>query len=108
MYPMNFEEFLIATGKELLRDKFRECFSKLEPMPEFAHKEALTLYKQYLCVGGMPEAVKNFIDNDMDILKFDSHIISDIKDMYIADMKKYVTSTLETVKIERVYKNIYH
>lgn len=106
MYPMNFEEFLIATGKELLRDKIRECFSKLEPMPEFAHKEALTLYKQYLCVGGMPEAVKNFIDNDMDILKFDSHIISDIKDMYIADMKKYVTSTLETVKIERVYKNI--
>ena len=72
MYPMNFEEFLLATGKELLRDKIKECYSKIEPMPEFAHEQALTLYKQYLCVGGMPEAVNNFVENDMDILKFDS------------------------------------
>lgn len=50
----------------------------------------LDYYKKYLCVGGMPEAVNDFIENDLDILKFDSHIISDIKDMYIADMQKYV------------------
>lgn len=78
----------------------------MEPMPDFAHEQAITLYRQYLCVGGMPEAVNNFVENDLDILKFDSHIISDIIDMYIADMKQYVTSNLETVKIERVYKNI--
>ena len=54
----------------------------------------------------MPEAVNNFIENDLDILKFDSHIISDIKDMYIADMQKYVKNNLETIKIEKVYKNI--
>jgi len=66
----------------------------------------MKLYKQYLCVGGMPEAVSNFIENEQDILRFDSHIISDIIEMYIADMKQYVTSSLETVKIERVYKNI--
>ena len=106
MYPMNFEEFLIATGKEILKNKIEECYRTMERMPDFAHEEALTLYKQYLCVGGMPEAVKNFIENDLDILKFDSHIISDIKDMYIADMQKYVKGTLETVKIEKVYKNI--
>ena len=106
MYPMNFEEFLIATGKEMLKNKIEECYRKMERMPDFAHEEALTLYKQYLCVGGMPEAVKNFIENDLDILKFDSHIISDIKDMYIADMQKYVKGTLETAKIEKVYKNI--
>ena len=86
MYPMNFEEFLIATGKELLKEKIEECYNNMQPMPEFAHEEAITLYKQYLCVGGMPEAVNNFIENDLDILKFDSHILSDIKDMYIADM----------------------
>ena len=106
MYPMNFEEFLIATGKEMLKNKIEECYHTMERMPDFAHEEALTLYKQYLCVGGMPEAVKNFIENDLDILKFDSHIISDIKDMYIADMQKYVKGTLETAKIEKVYKNI--
>ena len=106
MHPMNFEEFLIATGKELLRDKIKECFSKMEPMPEFAHEQAIDCYKQYLCVGGMPESVNNFIENDLDILKYDPHILSDIKDMYIADMKKYVKNDLESVKIERVYKNI--
>ena len=106
MYPMNFEEFLIATGKEMLRDKIKECYETMSPMSDFAHEQAITLYKQYLCIGGMPEAVNNFVENDLDILKFDSHIISDIKDMYIADMQKYVKSSLETVKIEKVYKNI--
>lgn len=106
MYPMNFEEFLIATGNEMLRDKIRECYKEMSPMPDFAHEQAITLYKQYLCVGGMPEAVNNFIENELDILRFDSHIISDIKDMYIADMQKYVKNSFETVKIEKVYKNI--
>lgn len=106
MYPMNFEEFLIATGNEMLRDAIKKCYKEMLPMPEFAHNHALMLYRQYLCIGGMPEAVNNFIENGQDILKFDSHIISDIKDMYIADMKKYVKNNLETVKIEKVYKNI--
>ena len=106
MYPMNFEEFLLATGNELLKNKIKECYETMSPMPEFAHERALELYKKYLCVGGMPEAVNDLITNDLDILKFDSHIISDIKDMYIADMQKYVKSSLETVKIEKVYKNI--
>ena len=106
MYPMNFEEFLIATRKDMLLEKIKECYSKMEAMPSFAHEQALTLYKQYLCVGGMPESVNNFIENDLDILKYDPHIISNIIEMYIADMKKYVKSSIETVKIEKVYKNI--
>ena len=106
MYPMSFEEFLMATGKEMLLNKIKECYSKMEAMPSFAHEQALTLYKQYLCVGGMPESVNNFIENDLDILKYDSNIISNIIEMYIADMKKYVKGNVETVKIEKVYKNI--
>ena len=106
MYPMNFEEFLLATDKKLLLDKIKECFSTMEPMPSFAHEQALTLYKQYLCVGGMPESVNNFIENDLDILKYDSNIISNIIEMYIADMKKYVKNNIESIKIEKVYKNI--
>lgn len=106
MYPMNFEEFLIATGKEILLNKIKECYSNMEEMPALAHEQALTLYKQYLCVGGMPESINNFIENDMDILKYDTQIISNITQMYIADMKKYVKGNIETVKIEKVYKNI--
>ena len=75
MYPTNFEECLIATGDEMLRDKIKECYRKKQPMPDFGHEQAITLYKQYLCVGGMPEAVNNFVENKLDILTFDSHII---------------------------------
>lgn len=106
MYPMNFEEFLMATGKELLLNKIKECYLNIEAMPTFAHEQALTLYKQYLCVGGMPESINNFIENNLDILKYDSNIISNIIEMYIADMKKYVKGNIESVKIEKVYKNI--
>ena len=106
MYPMNFEEFLIATGNELLREEIKKCYDQMIPMPDFAHNKALELYKKYLCVGGMPEAISDLIANDLDILKFDFHIISDIKDMYIADMKKHIKNSFETVKIEKVYKNI--
>lgn len=106
MYPMNFEEFLIATGNEMLRNKIKQCYNDMLPMPNFAHEQAIKLYKQYLCIGGMPEAVNNFVENNLDILNFDSHIISDIKDMYIADMQKYVKNNQETIKIEKIYKNI--
>lgn len=106
MYPMSFEEFLIALNKEMLLEKIKESYENMIPLPTFAHEEALLLYKRYLCVGGMPEAVKNFISNESDILKYDSNILSNIIDMYIADMNKYVKNSIETVKIEKVYKNI--
>ena len=64
------------------------------------------LVRQAICYAVDREAVNNFIENKLDILRFDSHIISDIKDMYIADMQKYVKNSFETVKIEKVYKNI--
>lgn len=104
MYPMNFEEFLLATGKKLLRDKIKRCYETMTPMLDYAHDQAIRLYRQYLCVGGMPEAVNNFIENDSDILRFDSHIVSDIKDMYIADMQKYVRSSLESIKLRKYIK----
>lgn len=106
MYPMNFEEFLLATGNKLLLEKIKDCYLKMEPMPNFAHEQALSLYRQYLCVGGMPESVKNFVENGMDILKYDTNILANIVEMYIADMKKYVKNNNESVKIEKVYKNI--
>ena len=106
MYPMNFEEFLLATGKKMLLNKIKECYSKIEAMPNFAHEEALDLYRKYLCVGGLPESINSFIENDLDILRYDSKLISNIIEMYIADMNKYVRNNIETVKIEKIYTNI--
>ena len=106
MYPLNFEEFLLATDKEMLRDKIKECYKTMTPLPDFAHEDALKLYRLYLCVGGMPEAVDNFVNNGLDIFKFDFKILSNIRESYVADMKKYVDNKSESVKIEKVYYSI--
>ncbi len=106
MYPMSFEEFLLATGKEMLLEKIRESYTQMAAMPNFLHEEAIDLYRKYLCVGGMPEAVSNFINNNLDVLEFDNKILSNIINMYIADMNKYTLSSIESVKIEKIYKNV--
>ena len=106
MYPMSFEEFLMVLGKNILIDKIKECYLEMTAMPSFLHNEAIELYRMYLCVGGMPEAVLNFIDNEQKVLAFDSKILSNITNMYIADMNKYTLSNIESVKIEKIYKNI--
>jgi len=106
MYPLNFEEYLMACGQNMLLKKIKSCYTELKPMPGDLHKRSLDLYRKYLCVGGMPEAVLNFISSDMNIMKFDKNISEILTDMYLADMSKYTISKIESVKIEKVYKNI--
>ena len=106
MHPMDFEEFLIANGNKSLIEEIKKCYSKNVSMDKTLHKKALELYKLYLCVGGMPEAVKNLIENDLDILKFDKSIIENIYVSYLNDMNKYVVNKFEASKIESIYKSI--
>lgn len=106
MYPLDFEEFLIANGSRALRDEIEKCYTNNIPMDSVLHNKALNLYRLYLCIGGMPEAVKNFLDNGKDILKFDKSIIEDIYISYLNDMNKYVTNKFEATKIEAIYKSI--
>jgi len=106
MYPLNFEEYLMACGQNMLIEKIKSCYIELKPMPDDLHKRSLDLYRKYLCVGGMPESVLNFISSDMNIMRFDKNISEILTDMYLADMSKYTISKFESVKIEKVYKNI--
>lgn len=106
MYPMDFEEFLIANKNQALIDEIKKCYETNIPMDTVLHNKALELYKLYLCIGGMPEAVKNLIENDKDILKFDKSIIEDIYQSYLNDMNKYVDNKFEASKIESIYKSI--
>ena len=106
MYPMDFEEFLIANGNSGLIDEIKKFYSNNEPMISVLHDMALNLYRLYLCIGGMPEAVKNLLDNNNDIVKFDKSIIEDIYISYLNDMNKYVNNKFEASKIETIYKSI--
>lgn len=106
MYPMDFEEFLMANGNQGLIDEIYKCYNSNTPMDAVLHEKSLNLYRLYLCVGGMPEAIKNLLDNNKDILKFDKTIIEDIILSYLNDMNKYVQNKTESIRIESIYKSI--
>lgn len=103
MYPMDFEEFLLANGEDFLISRIRECYENFTPMEEIFHEKALELYKQYLFTGGMPKIVDEFTKNqNQQILKM---LKSDILESYQNDMGKYNKQS-EISKTKLVYNNI--
>ena len=103
LYPLDFEEFLTATGNDLLIDEITECYTQMSPINEGLHQKALDLYQDYLIIGGMPEAVKAFIETNSYI---DASLVqSSIIDSYTADMAKYASNS-EAVKIRACYNSI--
>ena len=88
MYPMDFEEFMIAnnvskTTLEMLKAKFETC----QPVDEFIHQKLLFLFFIYLIVGGMPDAVKIYIATK-DIREVDK-VQRDIVALYKEDFSQY-------------------
>ena len=88
MYPMAFEEFMIAnnvskTTLEMLKEKFETC----QPVDEFIHQKLLSLFFIYLIVGGMPDAVKTYIATK-DIREVDK-VQRDIVALYKEDFSQY-------------------
>lgn len=106
MSSMDFEEFLMANENFMLIDEIYNSYNKMMPIDNVLHNKLIELYKMYLCVGGMPEAVKDIINKKMNILEFNKNIASDIIISYLNDMNKYVVSNAESIKIEAIYKSI--
>lgn len=62
MRTMDFEEFLWANGyTENQIDFLYDCLRKAKPIPEVIHRKMISLFRDYICVGGYPEAVKEFL-----------------------------------------------
>lgn len=61
MYPLDFEEFLWALGDEMTGPYMKICFEQRQPMGEALHRKAMNLFRQYMLVGGMPQAVLAFV-----------------------------------------------
>jgi predicted AAA+ superfamily ATPase len=104
--PLDFEEFLVAAGEQGLRDEIRSCFTTNRAMIKPLHEKCLRLYRLYLCAGGMPEAVLDLIEHDLDILLFRDSILRDIRSSYLKDMSKYIHSPLESARIEDAYDSL--
>ena len=62
MHPMDFEEFLWAMGEETLMDFIRMKFAAQEPVGQSMHRKIMDYFRLYLIVGGMPQAVQEYLD----------------------------------------------
>ena len=89
LYPMDFEEFLLAIGEDKLLTLIKESYHEMKPIVDSIHEKALKLYNDYLCTVGMPTAILNYIENDKDIYKFEEDVLNMIITSYLADMSKY-------------------
>jgi len=101
LYPLDFEEFLWAIGQKDASEIIRECFETNTACSLHAH--FMDQYKLYLCLGGMPQVVKSYLqEKDFDNIAMIQRFIVD---SYIADMAKYSQPT-DTVKIMAAYNSI--
>lgn len=103
LYPMDMEEFMLAMGKDMLVNEIKNHFADNTPMPSAYHDAAMTIYRQYLVVGGMPECVMQFSQTNDYLLT--RHIQDTILLGYLDDMSKYNT-TNEIKKTRLTYDNI--
>ena len=105
LYPMDFEEFLIALDELELINMIKKHYLSMEAMPSIIHEKACELYKKYLIIGGMPEVIKNFIDNGKNLSELNLELQEQIITSYLADMNKYTNNT-ESIKNAKIYNAI--
>lgn len=94
MHPMDFEEFLWAMGNDMLMPYIRKQFEKQQPLGDF-HREAMHYFRQYMIVGGMPQAVAEYVKSK-DFNKVDS-IKRQILRLYKNDIKKHAGTAITRV-----------
>lgn len=88
LYPMDFEEFLWAVGNETMMDAIRMNYGRKHPMGPL-HRKAMELLRQYMIVGGMPQAVLAFVETKS--FERADRMKRDILALYKADIAKYAT-----------------
>ncbi len=105
LYPMNFEEFLIANNEEKLIEEIKTHYKNNTPMITPIHNHALDLYKNYLIIGGMPAIINDYLNNEKNITKVNFELSEQIITSYLADMNKYTENT-ESIKNSKIYNAI--
>jgi predicted AAA+ superfamily ATPase len=101
MYPMDFEEFLWALGDETTMPFIRHSYEQRKEMGP-AHRQTMDLFRQYMLVGGMPQAVQCFVDtkNFMEV----DQIKRDIIKLYKSDIQKYATGYES--KVSKIFEEL--
>lgn len=103
MYPLDFEEFLIANGfNNLAINSLRESYKNRKSLSEENHNKIMDLFKKYLLVGGLPDAVNTYL-KDKNIVNI-RNIQNDIISLYKQDASNY--DKKRKLKIQRIYEMI--
>lgn len=102
MYPMDFEEFLWALDNETMYPLIMECFQKQKPLGQALHRKAMDLFRLYLIIGGMPQAVKVYVETQ----DFDSvdTVKRRILKLYREDIRKHAKGY--EMKVEAIFDEI--
>lgn len=102
MYPFDFEEFLWAMDNNTIMDFIRECYKRRKALGQALHRKAMDYFKEYMIVGGMPQAVEMYADT-RDFEKVDK-IKRNILNLYREDIRKYAEDL--NLKVEQIFDTI--
>lgn len=112
MYPMDFEEYLYAKGvSEDLLSYIKNCFLKKEKVSESINSSFMNYFKEYLCVGGMPDVVDLFLKtNDLNqVYDLQRNILEQYKDdfgKHLNENEEEIINKIELKRIMEVYNSI--
>jgi len=98
MYPMDFEEFCSACGQDALWEYICDCFQKKRPLDDRIHHKAMLLIRQYMIVGGMPQSVSAYLENDRSFIDADEqkrNILTLYRNDIVKIGRKYSTDVLQ-------------
>ena len=107
LYPLNFDEFLEGIGKLRLTELLR-TYNFQEPLPKIAHEQLWDLWKNYLIIGGLPEAVniyREHLENPYNAIKAVRNTQRDLLDTYMADIAKH-SGKVNAQHIKRLWRNV--
>ncbi len=103
MFPLDFEEFLYANGmNEIVVSSMRKKFENMEALDEQTHNKIMDMFRKFLLVGGLPDAVNAYIETKN--IQAVRDIQREIRDYYAADASKYDEE--KKLKIRRIYELI--
>lgn len=102
LYPMDFEEFLWAMGNETIMDFIRKSYNDKKELGQLMHRKVMDYFKEYLIVGGMPQAVESYHKN-RDFEQVDK-IKRNILKLYRDDIRKHAEEL--NLKVEQIFDTI--
>ncbi len=104
MFPLDFEEFCWASGvPSSIIDELRTAFDARVPVEDSLHDRMVRLFRQYIAVGGMPEAVSTFLEGGLD-LGGARQVCLDIVEQYGFDISKYAGE--RRLYVRSIYSNV--